>query len=561
MFSFLKRALRKVLKLFRRFSFLVRESLKLRRNYALMSQITKQAPPLSTSEQTILFWVPGGMPLLLDVEGMVATALRLRGIPAHAVICDGAFRACINREVTDSVPVSRWHEACAKCKANTSNVLKTMQVPYSFIGDFLPASLRAELWNKTAGITWEQLEQLEYEGVNLSKSTRSAIVRYLKGEALAGHEEIVREYAYSALMCAAASTCAIKHHTASRLFLSHGVYVDWGPALLMALALGIRVSGWKPSYLYSHFYFRHIEDGARLGFHRLSQTAWEKRKATPLLPSQDSRLDTFMMSRYKGQANYDLRERKPYYGNLEQIREKYVADPNKPVWGIMCHINWDSVKDYSPMAFDSFNDWMMVTVQEIINIEKVNWIIKIHPAEARDKRLLGIQDLIDTQFSSLPSHVRVISAEEEISPLEFFQLIDGGISVYGTSGLELALQGKPVILAGEAHYGGKGFTYEGLCPEDYVNLLHRASSIPRLSEAQIALARQYAYNYFIQREIPLAILKDSKPNPRWFKFQYEKGNLLLRGNDAFIDFICEHILNNQDFVMEENLIELSQGER
>ena len=56
------------------------------------------------------------------------------------------------------------------------------------------------------------------------------------------------------------------------------------------------------------------------------------------------------------------------------------------------------------------------------------------------------------------------------NPFDFFQLVDGDVTVYGTSGLELALLGKPVILAGEAHYGGKGFTYDGLSQNSYKEL-------------------------------------------------------------------------------------------
>jgi hypothetical protein len=526
-----------------------------------MDQLYKRAMPVNRSVGPVLFWVPGGMPLMLDIEGALAIALRLRGVRSHLIICDGAFRACIKRDVTDGIPIERWQDACKKCKALSKAVLDDMGVSYSFIGDYVPNPLREELWNETALVNWESIDQLQYGNVNLAKNTRSAIVRYLKGEYLAGHEQVVREYAFSALVCAAASSRAMEGMSPSRIFLSHGVYVDWGPALQMALFRGIPVAGWKPSYLYSHFYFRHIDDGVRLGFHRLSQAAWDKRKSSPLLPAQEARLDKFMKNRYENRASFDLQELKPYNGDLELVRNKFVPDVNKPVWGIMCHINWDSVKDYSPMAYDSFNDWMLSTIREIVNIEAVNWLIKIHPVEARDKRLLGVQQLINTHFPSLPSHVRVISAEEDISPLEFFQLIDGGVSVYGTSGLELALQGKPVILAGEAHYGGKGFTYEGLCPNDYILLLRQAASLARLSEEQVSLARRYAYNYFIQREIPLSVFKEPKPNSQYFKFQYEKRNLLLPGKDPFMDFVCEHILDGKDFVMEENLVALMQGEQ
>lgn len=544
----------------REFVVSLRETGEYFRRRGQITQLYKLALPTNQSVGPVLFWVPGGMTLLLEVENTIAIALQLRGIRSHVVVCDGAYRACILREVTDGQPVERWKDSCKSCKARTTALLKKMCIPHSFIGDYVPASLISKLWDMTESITWETLDDLEYGGVNLAKSTRSAIIRFLTGEDLAAHQEVVREYAFSALVCAAASSRAMQEMSPSRLFLSHGVYVDWGPALQTALARGIAVSGWKPSYLYAHFYFRHIDDGARLGFHRLGQIAWDKRKSLPLTSVEETRLNIFMSNRYENRVSFDLQELKPYNGNMDAVRQKYVPDTKKPVWGIFCHIVWDSVKDYSPMAFDSFNDWIMVTLNEIIQIQDVNWLVKIHPVEARNERLLGVQHLIDTHFPILPPHVRVISAHEDISPLEFFQLIDGGISVYGTSGLELALQGKPVILAGEAHYGGKGFTYDGLTTDDYVNLLHQTASFSRLSGEQVDLARRYAYNYFIQREIPLEILNDPTANEKKWKFQYERRELLLPGGDPFIDFVCEHIQNGQDFVMEDDLVALAKPE-
>ncbi|MFZ5877799.1 MAG: hypothetical protein ACOY0R_00350 [Chloroflexota bacterium] len=540
----------------------LRKKIEHARRRSQMAELYRQAQPIDKSIAPLLFWVPGGMSVLLEVEAVIATALQLRGVQSHVIICDGAYRACVLREATSGTPVDQWQAACQACKARTRDVLEKMRVPYSFIGDYLPDSLKDELWNATASISWETLDDLSYGGVRLGKSTRSAIFRYLRGEEPTGHEQAVREYAFSALISAAASSRAMEKISPSRLFLSHGVYVDWGPALQTALARGVPVAGWKPSYLYAHFYFRHIDDGVRLGFHRLTQAAWDERKAAPLSLVEEARLDEFMQHRYEENASFDLQSVKPkaYRGEIEQVRRTYVPHADKPVWGVMCHINWDSVKDYSPMAFDSFNDWILTTVGEIVNIPEVHWLVKIHPVEANYKGLMGMQYLIDSHFPSLPPHVKVIPAEENLNPLEFFQLIDGGISVYGTSGLELALQGKPVILAGDAHYGGKGFTYEGLSPDAYLDLLHRAASFSRLSEEQVALARRYAYSYFIQREVPLPVLDQSHTNSKLWKFQYEKRRLLLPGNDPFMDFVCRHILNGKDFVMDETLVALAKGD-
>lgn len=524
----------------------------------LMLKVYDQGLSLDRNNGNILFWVPGGMPLMLHVEGAIAIALRIRGFPVHAIICDGPFRACVKREIKDGIPVRHWQGACIQCKSQTSAVLDSMGIPYSYIGDFVPESKRTALWEMTAFVTWDMLDDLSYESINVGKNARSAIVRYLQGHDLAGYEEIVHEYAFSALMSAAAASCAIDRLSPSRIFMSHGIYVDWGPALHTALARRIPVAAWMATYLQFRFYFRHIEDGIRIDFHNMSSAAWEECRCSDMVPTQNSRLDMFIEGRYKKNIGFGMKLLKKYNGATDQLRQKYAPKSNKPVWGIMAHINWDAVSDSSPMAYSSFDDWMLDTISEVVNIPDVQWLIKVHPAEAWNNPASGVQCLIERYFPSLPSHVRIILAEEEISPLDFFQMIDGGVTVYGTSGLELALLGKPVILAGQAHYGGKGFTYDGLTPEDYKQLLRKAESLKQITEEQRQLARRYAYCYFIQRQVPFPVVRD--PNSIWWSFQYDKRHLLLPGRDSFVDFICEKLLDGKDFIMDEKLVALSEKE-
>ena len=524
-----------------------------------MSQLYRQGMPARQPADKVLFWVPGGMPLMLHVEGPIAAALRLRGIDVHAVICDGAFRACVRRELDQhgrGEPVADWPKACPRCRAETSAVLKSLGIPYSFIGDFVPETSRKELWQKTALVTYGTLDSLSYDDISLGKNVRSAILRYLKGYDLAGHEEIVREYAFSALVTAAAAAHALEQMTPSRIFMSQGTYVDWGPALHTALSRGIPVTAWMACYLTARFYFRHVEDRVLIDFHNMSRGAWEECKNSIFSPAQETRLHRYLENRYQNHISFDMRRFEQYVGNVNRFRQRYALAPDKPVWGIMTHINWDCVSDYSPMAYDSFNDWILDTIQEIAGITDVQWLLKVHPGEAWDNPESGIQRLVDKHFPSSPGHVRIITAREEISPLDFYQLVDGGVTVYGTPGLELALLGKPVILAGEAHYGGRSFTHDGLTPESYRQLLRQAATLKPLDAEQQTLARRYAYCYFIQRQVPLPVVRD--PNSSWWRFQSDKRELLLPGKDPFIDFICDRILDGKDFIMDERLITLAE---
>jgi SAM-dependent methyltransferase len=495
---------------------------------------------------------------MLHVEGALAIALQRRGINVHAVICDGAYRACILRENKDRIPIVNWKNRCLGCKAENSAVLNRLGIPYSFIGDFVPKLRRDELWKLASSATWENLDNLQHRDLPLDKNVRSAVLRYLQGYNEPENNEVVREYTFSALVCAEAALCSIQSIMPFRVFMSHAIYVDWGPALQAAFALGIPITAWMGSYLLACFYFRHLEDNRNIDFHNISHKAWEDCKRMQLSFFQDSRLNKFLEDRYKKNISFDMKIFKGYAGDSNNLRQKYTAVSTNPLWGILAHINWDQVSDYSSMAYSSFNEWMIETIRTIINISDIQWLIKIHPAESWYPPASGVQALINDHFPVLPPHVKVISAEEEISPFDFYQMVDGGVTVYGTAGLEMALLGKPIILAGEAHYGGKGFTYDGLTPETYKQLLKQTVSLKPLTQEQILLAKKYAYCYFIQRQIPFPVVHD--PKSQWWNLQWDKLNSLLPGKDPFVDFICEKILDGKDFIMDEELVALAQRE-
>lgn len=70
----------------------------------------------SKDSQNLLFWVPGGMALMLEVEGLLALSLKLRGNKIHAIICDGVYTGCIKRELNDGIEIDNWHKTCKACK-------------------------------------------------------------------------------------------------------------------------------------------------------------------------------------------------------------------------------------------------------------------------------------------------------------------------------------------------------------------------------------------------------------------------------------------------------------
>ncbi|MEO8209175.1 MAG: hypothetical protein ABI840_01330, partial [bacterium] len=478
------------------------------------------------------------------------SSLKLRGHKVHMIICDSVYKACARRVDHAEDPVKEWAKYCPSCIRNISRLIERLGISYSYISDFVDENRQAELRRMANEVNYENHTNLSLNGIHLGTHLVSAMLRHTKGNPYDGIEEILKEFAYTVLITADASEEAIKKLKPTKVYMSHGIYADWGPPLSVSLTKNLPVISYFSCYLNAHFFF-----GTVYKFHEtfltISNESWNKYKNLELTEIQKQRLYNFLYRRYLHNETADMKGiLKEYKGENEIFYKKYDLDPNKPIWGIMTHINWDAISDYFRMIHGNFDEWLKETVKEIYNVKDIQWLIKIHPSEINDNPFTGCQKFIENNFPDLPSHIKIIKMDDEISPKDFYNLLDGGVTVMGTGGLELAMQGKPVILAGDAHYSNKGFTYDANSDEQYKELLHNAKNIGALDSEKKSLALKYGYIYFILKQIPLipAIGED-------LFIDFTKINQLFPGNNKFIDFLCDIIINGGDFILPENLVE------
>jgi hypothetical protein len=122
------------------------------------------------------------------------------------------------------------------------------------------------------------------------------------------------------------------------------------------------------------------------------------------------------------------------------------------------------------------------------------------------------------------------------------------VLIYGTkTGLELACQGLPVIIAGEAWARHKGFTYDPSSPAEYLALLDQLPFAARISADMLQRARKYAYHFYFRRMIPLEI---TDPTGSWPPFKIKVSGLddLRPGQHTGLDVICDGILRGTPFI-------------
>jgi hypothetical protein len=241
----------------------------------------------------------------------------------------------------------------------------------------------------------------------------------------------------------------------------------------------------------------HPNSVTRETLERLLKETWGAR--------QEAELDDEFKKRYGGMWKIQARNQP---GTVDvtgaEIRQELGLD-GKPVAVLFSHVLWDANLFYGKDIFENYGDWFAQTVKAAASNHRMNWLIKLHPANIWKRKLSGASGeygevrLIRESVGELPSHVKLLPADTRFSTLSLFRMADVGLTVRGSIGYELPCFGVPVLTAGTGRYSGFGFTEDHSSRESYLDTLGRLENVPRLDPAKVHVARVHAHALLVRR--------------------------------------------------------------
>jgi hypothetical protein len=166
---------------------------------------------------------------------------------------------------------------------------------------------------------------------------------------------------------------------------------------------------------------------------------------------------------------------------------------------------WDANLFFGEDLFQDYGEWFVETLRAAAANPHLNWIIKLHPANLWKRAREGVTGefsevkLIRERLGAVPSHVKLLYPDTEIGTLSLFEFADYGVTVRGTSGMELPCFGKPLLTAGTGRYSGLGFTIDSATAAEYLARLATLHTLPPMTVRQTELARCHAYAAFVLR--------------------------------------------------------------
>jgi hypothetical protein len=215
---------------------------------------------------------------------------------------------------------------------------------------------------------------------------------------------------------------------------------------------------------------------------------------------------------------------------------------------IFCPVLWDANLFYGEDLFDDFGDWLDKTVKAAADNANLVWLIKLHPAnlwklarENNSQKLSDFDIIHNAIGKKLPLHMRILEPDCGISTFSLFCSIDYGVTVRGTTGMELPCFGKPTFLAGTGRYSGLGFTIDSSTSEEYLSRLAEIQYYSPMTKEQVILAKKHALAAFKRRAW---VMKSFRAT---FNYQ-EKGSHPLDHDLHPVAKSIEDIQHNKDLI-------------
>jgi len=232
---------------------------------------------------------------------------------------------------------------------------------------------------------------------------------------------------------------------------------------------------------------------------------WQARQDTPLNETQLEQARQLYTSRQRADLwqNFGRRWQELPSQGAAQARAALGLD-ERPVVLLAANVIGDSLTLGRQVFTGSMTEWLQGTVSDFTSRSDAQLIVRIHPGE-RYTRGPSVADVVHQIAPELPPHIHLVAADDPINTYDLIEIADVGLVYTTTVGMEMAMSGVPVLVIGQTHYRGKGFTLDPNSWESYHDLLDKALAgdpFARLSRKQVEQSWNYAYRFFFEYPHP-----------------------------------------------------------
>lgn len=499
-------------------------------------RLAAEAPAPDPDGPRVAILTPRDWAVHVQWEAVIAQALRLRGARVDFVTCGGGLEVCDRANTWEGPPMP-----CRSCTRYVETSLDAHGFPRT--------SIRAG-WEQDDPGDWDELDEVslsalrdvvDADGMAYGRLTEIPVKWFLM-RASSGDDPLApstwRGFLRSARRIAAGLNAALDRLQPDVVLLCNGLFLFEAVAWELCRRRGIDVVTYERGFIKETLVFRR---GAPACLTDLSDL-WDRFADVALTPEQDERLDEYLDARRHGRRTIDR-----YWADA-RFDEPSRAGSGRLVT-LFTNLTWDSAVIGKELAYPSIQAWIVAAVEAMAARPEHELVIRLHPAEVKlpgKETREPVLPFLRQRFPTLPPNVRVIEPDDPTSSYPLMEASDLGLVFTSTTGMELALAGVPVIVAGETHYRGKGFTVDVSSPSEFLAALDDVLADPARHRPDPQRVRRYANLFFFEAPVDSPGVEEHVPGLA--RITVEHLDALAPGADPSVDRICDGILLGGDFL-------------
>lgn len=430
--------------------------------------------------QTILIWSMRDWSIHVQMEALLGQVLRAHGANVVMGTCGGGLEICDRVNTWEGPPMP-----CRSCTKYVSNSLKSHGLTVQSLADGWGSE---SSWPELDLLSLDELKEVEWDGLPLGKLVDIPVKWFLMGESLSEDPLgtlTYRMFLRSARQIVASARSIIDTNQPDQVVLLNGLFLFESIIIEICRQQNISFITYERPLMIDTFVFK--RDGIA-SFYRVDED-WKQLSSIPLTASERHEVQEHFTARETGGGQSDN-----YWQAVSSASDYTSPGTTRAV--LFTNLVWDSAVIGQDLAFDSIVDWLVAAVDEFEKRPSSELIIRVHPAEVK---LAGresrerMEDALRQRVRTLPNNIRLISPEDSVSSYELMDTADFGLVYTSTTGLEMALRGKPVIVAGKTHYRDRGFTIDVNNHHEFVSAIENQLDTSTRFAPNVDLAERYAH--------------------------------------------------------------------
>ena len=495
----------------------------------------------------LLIFSPYAMrPHLTFYEGTIAKACQVRGATVEYVLCDGPLPECDMHWDSMTKNISRPLDICEWCQAGSRARIAEMGLPHRWLGEFVTKTERDHAFAWAQSLSPSEICKATYLEYPIGEWVQSSVYSYFRQyPADMNNWRVVNAYRgflLSGALVAVGLRRYLATHSVDCALLYNGRQSITRVAFELLQQNGVRVLTHEtPFFQEGHIM---VKPNARCWSTQPFADFWRLWGSIPLTRSALERTTKWLIDRRYGRRLtwYPYNPSVTWEGTLTQ---RLNLTRGKKLLALFTSSTEETAGDRELQgAYELQSTWVQDVVDWVKDRNDTELVIRVHPHLAGKTGLTRAKDefqFYEAMKATVPLNTRVVMPDEPLNSYALMDEADVGLTFGSSTGIEMAMLGKPVVLAARNFYEVGSHIIKVRGRESIRDDLER--SLGAFSARELRReAYRLAYYYAFEFELPFPLV--SVFGVFDVELNYQGTESLRPGRDKTLDRICSYLLEN-----------------